>query len=250
MKTLLPAFLLCALPVAASADVIGFEAGAGAWNHDPSGEISYTDAGITGDEIDVADDLGLSDDSEAFYWLALEHPVPILPNIRVQGTALSTEGSGTVNARFGGTTYSEPVDSELVLDHTDVTFYWELLDNVVSLDLGLTARYIDGSAELASRTNPGKRDKVSFSGVIPMAYGDVEVSLPLGFSVGASANFLAVSDSEVSDLSARLAWESDLGLGVMAGYRVLNMTLDESDFDDFSSDVDMKGPYAAAFFHF
>lgn len=250
MKMRLPAFLLCALPAAASADVIGFEVGGGSWNHEPSGEIRYSDAGITGDALDVDDDLGLSDDSEAFYWLALEHPVPILPNIRVQGTALSAEGGGAVSARFGGTTYNEAVDSKLVLDHTDLTFYWELLDNVVSLDLGLTARYIDGSAEVASRSDPTKRDRVSFSGVIPMAYGDVEVNLPLGFSVGAGANFLAVGDSEVSDLNARLVWKSGLGLGVTAGYRVLNMTLDESDFDDFSSDVDMKGPYAAAFFRF
>lgn len=250
MKKLLPACLLLALPAWASADVIGFEIGGGVWNHDPSGTIQYSDGGVTGDELDVADDLGMSDDTEGFFWAALEHPIPILPNLRIQATALTTEGSDTLNANFGGDSYSEPVDSKLVLDHTDFTLYWEVLDNVASLDLGITARAIDGSAEVKSQTDPNKQDKIDFSGVIPMLYGDVAAALPLGFSVGANANFLAIGDSEVSDLSARVTWESSLGLGVAAGYRVMNMTLDENDFDDFSSDVDMKGPWAAAYFHF
>lgn len=248
-KTILPALLLTAAPFAASADTLGFTIAAGMWDHKPSGPIQYS-VGGTGDEIDVADDLGMESDTEGFFYAALEHPIPILPNIRVQRTALTSSGDATLTQSFtfGDTTYtaSSDVSSEIVLDHTDVTLYYELLDNWVNLDLGLTGRNLDGSVEISDGVTT---EKQAFSGWAPMIYADLAFDLPLtGLQVGVNGNALFYGDSEMSDYAARLSWESSIGLGVMGGYRQMTIKLD--DFDDVSTDVKEKGPFAAAFFHF
>lgn len=242
MKKILPALLLAAAPLTTYADTLGFTIGAGAWDHEPSGPVSYE-----GGDIDVANDLGMESDTEAFYYAVLEHPIPIIPNIRVQHTDLSSSGDGTINATFGGYPYHEEVSSELVLNNTDVTLYYEVLDTMVGLDLGLTARNLDGSIELVGKTT-GQTEKQTFNGWAPMVYGEASLDLPLGFQVGVMGNVLFYGKSEMSDYLARLSWESSLGLGVMAGYRQMTVELD--DFDDVSTNVKEKGPFAAAFFHF
>ena len=47
----------------------------------------------------------------------------------------------------------QQADISLDLTHTDATFYYELLDNVVDLDLGLLRRLFDGEAS-SDRRNP------------------------------------------------------------------------------------------------
>ena len=69
-----------ALPVTSQADMIlGVFAGAALWQQELSGEFSDSST-----VIDVGDDLGIDDDSNATFYVALEHFVPLIPNIRVE----------------------------------------------------------------------------------------------------------------------------------------------------------------------
>ena len=82
--------------------------------------------------------------------------MPLLPNIRLQHSDLNWSGNGWINAGtdLNGTPFvvAEQADISLDLSHTDATFYYEVLDNVVDLDLGITARLFDGEASLIGAT--------------------------------------------------------------------------------------------------
>ena len=134
--------------LAAADTVAGLYAGAGIWSAGPGGNIGGT-------TVDV-DALGLSSETNAFVYVALEHPVPALPNVKLQHTRLSSRGEALLSRRFRLDDVEflagETVSTELDLTHTDAVMYYELLDNVVSLDLGGTLRVFNGHARAASRS--------------------------------------------------------------------------------------------------
>ncbi len=240
--------LASATPLA-HADFIGIFIGAGVWDHAPSGTTQYQ-----GDELDVEQDLGLGGDTQSFGWLAVEHPLPLLPNLRLGLTRARNAGDAlvTTSFTFGGQTFtvSEQIASVVELDQQDATFYYEVLDNVVSLDLGIDVKRIKGTAEVTSRTT-GITEATSFDAWIPMLYGRADLALPLtGLSVGVEGAGIGYSGSSLTDLTARVAYETDTfpALGLELGYRRQNLTLD--DVDGVSTDIDLDGPFAAMYFHF
>ena len=234
-----------ALPVAAQADTLSFAIGGGIWDHDPSGYLRYI-----GDEIDVKDDLHLDKEQEGYIFATLEHPVPLLPNVRIQKTTVSTHGDGLVSTSFdyGGTTYTvgENIVTDLAMDQTDFIFYWELLDNVVSLDLGLNIKHLDGTATLEGSTSGTETS--SFDGYIPMLYGMVGASPVEGLYLGIDGSLIGASGSSISDITARVSYTTSFKLGVEAGYR--KMAVDLDDLDGHYGKVDFKGPFAGAYLKF
>lgn len=241
-RKLMTAACLAALAAPAPADTIaGVYAGAGLW---PVG--SGGDVGASAGDLDA---LGLSGETGAFAYVALEHPIPLWPNVRLQYTRLGTSGERTLTRRFRlhDVTFSagETVSTELDLSHVDAVMYYELLDNVVSLDAGLTLRLFNGHARAASRT---VSERVDIDLPLPMVYGRALVELPAGFTVGATAHFIGYGDNSLQDLSAHVAYglDSVVEVGVEVGYRRFALTLD----DDAQPDVTLDGPYAAVALHF
>lgn len=248
MKKLLSTACLAALAPLSQADtLLGIYAGAGIWNADYSG-----DAGV--DSIDI-NDLGLDDESNNFYYVALEHPVPLLPNIKLQHTEIDSTETGVISETFKlddvTFTASEQVVTDVDLSHTDAVLYYEILDNWVSLDAGLTLRSFNGDLSVASTNTPALAESVELDAVIPLIYVKAQFDLPLsGFSIGADANIVAYSGNTLSDASARIAYEfeSIVDLGLELGYR--HMALEVDDIDDLEADLTIDGPYAAVTLHF
>lgn len=245
MKKLCLTIALSTLPFASmAATILGFQVGTGNWDHSPSGTIRYQDGG-TGTSADLVNDLGLTSESEGYVYALLEHPVPLVPNVKIMNTSLSTAGTGTVSANFtfGGTVYTvnTPVTSNIRLDQTDYTLYYEILDNVVSFDVGLTLKEFDGEATINSVTAP-------ISGGLPMIYAAAEVVLPAGFAIGVEGNMLSLGDSEISDITAKVTYTSDYYLGVEAGVRTLTVKLDN--VDQVYSNIQFDGVFAGVFFKF
>lgn len=234
---------------AARADTIfGLYAGAGKWQQEYAGEVV---SGAEQLDVDLERDLDLDDERNTLLYLALEHPIPVLPNLRFNHTDISTSGENVLSETitFRGETFQtgDSVASDLELTQTDVVGYYELLDNVVSLDLGIGARWVEGHMEVVSTAGAGRAD---FDGALPMLYGRARIDLPLtGFWAGADAMGIAYDDHRLLDLSAQLGWESRIGLGAELGWRRLDLELDDVDDID-SADVEIEGPYAAINFHF
>ena len=118
----------------------------------------------TGD-ADVEDDLGYDDGRQTVIYLGLEHAVPVLPNLRLKHSTLSDEARGEVQNgfTFGGQPFvaTTNVVSSFDLDYTDLTLYYSPLDNVVKVDLGITARQIDAD----DAAIPGQRFHPTLPGV-------------------------------------------------------------------------------------
>lgn len=231
----------------AQADVLRFAVGAAAWDAEPDGDFQVED----NSRIDVEDDLGMGSETTGFVWARLEHPVPILPNIKVRYTPLDIEGDETLSREitFDDRTFAvrENVDSTLDMDMLDTALYYEVLDNIVSLDLGLNVKLVDGNATLRS-TSTGE-DRVDFTAPLPLLYAAVAAELPLtGLSAEAEISGLAYSDSKAFDALARLRYTFFFGLGLEVGYRTLVVDVDE--VDDVDVDVDISGFFAGAHFDF
>lgn len=239
--------VLCAtaLPVAADT-VFGVYAGVASWQQEVSGNVA---SGIS--NLDIEDDLGLDDDSNNMFYVALEHPVPAFPNIRVQHADISLGGdnvlSRTIEFNGNSFTVAEQVATDIDLSQSDAVLYYEVLDNYITLDLGLAARYVDGYVNVSSATSSASAD---FSGVIPMLYSQVRVDLPLtGLWVGVQAQGMAYDGNQLLDANAQLGWESSLGLGIEVGYRAFKLELDEFDEVD-SAEIDVEGVYFGLNYHF
>ncbi len=248
MKKLLGITCLAALAPLTQADTIfGVYAGAGLWQADYGG-----DTGV--ESIDV-DELGLEDEDNNFFFVAIEHPVPLLPNVKLQFMDIESRESATLSRDFTlddvTFTATDTVVTDLDLTHTDAILYYELLDNWISLDLGLTLRAFQGEAAVQSQTTTALQETVDLEAVIPLAYARAQFDLPLtGFSVGAEANLVTYSGNTLSDASAKIAYTfgSIIDLGVELGYR--RMTLEIDDIDDLEADLTLDGPYAAIVLHF
>lgn len=227
--------------------VFGVYAGAYSWKADYSGDINDTDADQT---ADLEDELGLSDESNSVFYIAIEHPVPVLPNVRVQHTALDSSSNGRLTSDFTfddvDFTASEAIQTDLDFTHTDLTLYYEVLDNWVNLDLGLTARVFDGEIRIEGA---GEVAQVDIDATIPMLYVATQFDLPLtGLSAGVGGNAIGYSGSTLLDLNGYVQYEFPFGLGLRGGYRTF--TLDLDDVDDIDSNLTLDGYYAALTFHF
>lgn len=234
----------------AGADIIGVRAGVNYWNYDISGTARYKTSNSAND-IDVNRDLGYDDGSAGYYYIAFEHPVPFLPNVRLTYTNLDEDSDGRLNQTvvFGNTTFfvNENVSSEFDLKQTDVTLYYSLLDTVANLDVGLTAKYIDGSATLSGALSGSENTDIS--GWVPLAYAGVGVDLPLtGLSVSADGSLVQYDGSKFYDFTLRASYQTPWFFGIDAGYRKLKLDLD--DFDDSFANVEFDGPFVGAYLHF
>ncbi|MBY5992969.1 TIGR04219 family outer membrane beta-barrel protein [Ferrimonas balearica] len=256
MKYAVTAVLLGLMAAPAQADFLGIYAGAGTFKGGSSGTLGQ-------DGIDVERDLGLSDDDSGFQgYIAFEHPVPLLPNIKVAAFSYDTDGRGelTQEFEFGGMLIPAGSQTNTVLDyqHTDITLYYELWDTGFDLDLGLTARQLDVTSEVAY--NVGIMDTSSgvaterFDEWLPMIYGAARVDLPLtGLYLAGEVNGTGYSGSSFIDYQVKLGWTFSLvalELGLEAGYRSLMLDLDEDDVGDLTTDIDIDGAFLNAVLHF
>ncbi|MFC6632348.1 TIGR04219 family outer membrane beta-barrel protein [Microbulbifer taiwanensis] len=239
---------------AASADtILGFDASAGVWMPSYTGNIGVDDFNT--------DEFSLAEDNVTFLQAALEHPIPLVPNIMVAHSGVETDGSAMLerDVTFGDETFSAntEVSANMDLTHTDATLYYEILDNWVNLDLGLTARQYDGALDVrqvcpedAACVAVLQEENIELSGVLPMVYGMARFDLPFtGWSIIAQGNGTGYNGDTLTDVTAKVRWDfmPVADFAIEAGYRM--MSLDVKELDDFQSDIEIKGPYLGLNLH-
>jgi outer membrane protein len=203
-------------------------------------------------DADVEDDLGYDDGRQTVIYLGLEHAVPVLPNLRLKHSTLSEEARGQVQNTFsfGGQTFNVAtnVASSFDLDYTDLTLYYTPLDNVVKLDIGLTARQISADFYIQEDGNPGNSGEESISEVIPLLHIGAYGKLPLtGFYATGEINAIGYDGNSITDMRAGIGWVSDFMLGVELGYSRLALDVD---VDNVIADLEVGGPYLALSLNF
>lgn len=229
-------FLILAAPLA-QADILGLGASVSYWDSDLSGNVAKDS-----NSVDVDDELRLDNDGNANAGLYLEHPVPLLPNVALSYTKIKQNGRGELAHQYDdvgpGAVYSE-----LDLEQLDLTLYYEVLDNWVNLDLGLTVRDFSGELQMQSRTSSTQSSRTEADAVLPLGYISARFDLPFtGASVGGSGNFISYSGDSMRDFNVYGQYRISV-LQLRAGYR--QIAVDYEDGDDVF-DVKLDGPFVSA----
>jgi outer membrane protein len=230
------------------ADFVGFQIRTSSWTPDYKGTVAL-DGASAGTPINIEDDLGFDDESHSDIWVKVEHPVPLIPNVRFVSSNLDASASSTVSGtiNYGDSTFNDGDDLNTRFDmsNTEFTLYYELLDNWINLDAGLTVRKYDGQSSI-STTGVSEQENLDFS--VPLLYVDARIDLPFtGFFVDSTLNTISVDDNSISDINVSLGYESDFGLGARLGIRTLDLEFDE---DDLDADLKFEGTYLNLFYHF
>ncbi len=227
------------------ADILGFSVGINYLNHDMKGEVRSPVA------ADGSVDIDFGDNNDVNFFVTFEHPVPFLPNIKLQQNNLQASGLIPVSNPNFLVGQAVLVDGDIDLSHTDIALYYEVLDNWVNLDLGLSAKYFDGYSRFQLQ-NQGQSiidDESDFDDWIPMVYARAQFDLPFtGFSVGATVEALSFDSNQATDLDLALKYQSKSGLGADLGYRSLDVDLKNS--NSFKSDLKTDGFYLGVNFNF
>ncbi|QOY52209.1 TIGR04219 family outer membrane beta-barrel protein [Candidatus Sulfurimonas baltica] len=243
--------LTCAAIVstAAMADIARVEVGAGAWMQTPEGTASYTDGVADGSYVSSK-----KDNTEGYAWLLLKHPVPVLPNLRLEYASLSDEG--VVSGQFkdfdvtvGSTTMSYD------MKQYDIIPYYNILDNTawITLDLGLDIKVIDISYAVAPVAGITGDLSGSETVAIPLLYARARVEIPTtDIGIEADVKYISFDSNTMYDVRVKVDYTMDfvpvIQPALEVGYRVQKIETDDT--TDSNLNIDFSGIYAGLVFRF
>lgn len=167
------------------AQATGVELGYAPWMQTNSGTID-------------GNPVSASSATPGMLWAELEHPVPMLPNLRYSNTGMSM-GDAT---------------NGLDLGMSDIILYWNLIDTVATVDIGGGVRYMNGSAVVATVSNaiPGAP--------VPVIYANLAGKIPgMGLTVGYRYTGLSSAGNSVSSTELYANYEIAYGLEATLGMR-------------------------------
>ena len=216
------------------------------WFPELSGVIRADDAGIVGTELNLKDDLDVDNESypviEVFAGIGKHHLSLGFYNLDYNGDTVLTK-----DIYFNGDLFSanERVVSRLMYDNYDVMYRYDLIDLENFLaggSLGLVARLMvfDGSASIASATVTSKED---FTAPIPMVGANFHVGILKDvLEARVLITGIEYSDNTAFDGQAEISLTPFPFLDIHAGYRFLNIDVEE---DDVKLDFENPGLYVA-----
>ncbi len=245
LKQLLLSLALAA-PFSATADILSFSVGGGAWNETPDGSYQKT-----GDpKVSVTDDLLWEKESQSYIFATLEHPIPMLPNIKVAQTKIEHDGNGNIPFTFNGIAFNGNIINDVSIESLDLYAYYEILDNVVSLDLGLDIRNLKIAYNIEAKAGPitTASESDSVSATFPMLYAMVGATPWPGLTISGELSYIAYSGNSISDFTAKIAYTTDYYIGLELGYRKQSYELD--DVSDIDADLSFDGVFAGAYLKF
>ncbi len=294
---LLTAAATCLWAPFAQADFIGVYGKAGVWNASFEGSVASvkdkTAREQRDQDIPTFSDRGFEEDNHNTGWIAFEHPIPFIPNLRLAYTALSSAYTSpgdisvdkATNIEVNGVQVTfdagQPIDTDMTFDVIDGTLYWELLDNVASLDLGITVRSMDGEftesidetiLPIVPQGTCSTPTRVSVSGILtvdgctrppqtsitpidiilPMLYGKVRFDLPFsGLYTAMTAQGISFDGNTMTDIDIEFGYLFNFTVmeaGFSVGYR--RAELKSKDLEGLFADASIDGFHTSLDIHF
>ncbi len=181
-----------------SAADLSMSVGGGIWNVASKGSIVET----VNQTLSVHDEL-YGDEKSGYLFAELRHPVPILPNVRLEYCAQESSGEGKSVALstpfLGSTTLSTTdVSSTLQMQQYDAVMFYRVLDNTmwVSMDLGLDLKYVTSEYKVDTLS----LDETSGS-LTPLVYVRSRMDIPhTGLGAEADMRYITDGSSTLSDM--------------------------------------------------
>ena len=241
------------LATCASADFTRVEMGVGAWDQKPSGTGSYTDTTTSATGSYVSHE---KKNTSTYAWLLIKHPIPIVPNLRVEYANIKDTGDVEGSFKDFVVPVGQLTTSSLELTQFDVIPYYNLLDNTfwTTVDVGIDLKVQESKldvAPIAGGVFAGYHDTKTV--VIPMVYARVRVQLPLNLGAEADVKYVTYSGSTVYDARAKVDYTLDfipvVQPALEVGYRVQKFDLSTDD-DKTKLNMEFKGFYAGLMLRF
>lgn len=254
-------------------NTVGLYVGTQIWQSELSGGVTKEDGLI---------EFNYKKEQQVIFFVAVEHPFPLIPNIRISRTNFDTSSQTSSTQEFSFTEDTSDIVHETLTDsdietrfnvsYIDYTLYYQLFDNrSFSLDLGLTARDFSGAITVTENVttvnnwsdifgnpytatrNDNFTNAIKTNDVEPMLYIASNIALPLsGLSVFAQGDLLLKGDNTISDYQVGLEYKlidrRMVGLNMTLGYRTVKMDFENSDDLFIASEV--KGAFIGLIAHF
>lgn len=220
------------------ADMLGAGVGTGIWTSGPVGTITTGSS-----EFDIEKDTGLETNNNNYVWAYFNHPVPLIPNVRLESTQVSSNGSGSQNVTYLNTTFTGNHETDLNLNQVDVLLYWGIPLPVVSLNYGFGAKQFTGDLTITDTDGNTSPETTDLDGTIPVGYLAAQAdipALPLSFSAD-----IKTLGSLYNDTTLKGRYDITgfgLKLGIEAGYRVQALKTDN--LGDIDVDLKIDGYFA------
>jgi len=257
MKKILTSLVTAAvIATTASADFARVEMGAGTWSQSPTGYATRTD-GSGSLSLDGTYTTAEDSSSEIYAWVLVKHPIPILPNVRLEYVSLSD--AGLTNGKVNGFQSTSNMPTTLDTKQYDIIPYYNILDNTawVTLDLGLDLKIVQSDTEIKNiGTGIPLAPTTSYSSsditVIPLIYVRGRVEIP-ATNIGLESDVKAITDgtNTVYDIRAKVDYTLDfipvVQPAIEVGYRVQQIKVDDG---DTQIDLNYSGVYAGLMLRF
>ena len=269
-KTAFAATIAALFTANVQADTVGLYLGGQMWQSEASGIFG---------EKNTLIDFNLKKEQQINYFIAVEHPLPLLPNARISSTTLDTTGKSNLTQEFsfGDETFQidDDVNGSFNVSYVDYTLYYQLLDNgLFSFDLGLSARDFDGAVTVTGKTiivttieeehldhthvteeisSSVTTGKIQTDDIVPLLYVASNISLPLtGLSVFAQGDFSLIDDHSLYDYQVGLSYglfdRRKVDFNLTLGYRAVKMEFEN--LDNLYTDLEFKGAFIGVIAHF
>lgn len=240
--------------------LIGFnvQAGGGLWM---SGMNTAT---ISDEASSTTANISLTNDNSLYGYIRFTHPIPLVPNLRVETLQFSTSGSASLTMDILGYSVSSTNQTlAITLNQTDYTVFWGagplslLTLGIIDLEWGIDVKMIDGSLSYPGITTG------AFTAPIPMAHLGAVVNIGaipvVGSFVDAKVMGYYRTIGLMTDMDIKVSYNLPIpvpivSFGVEVGYR--QQTLGTADASSLLStlgitsipsvDFDYSGVYFGA----
>ena len=215
------------------ADILSFGAGAGFWQENIGGYVKngdkinyFNNKSAEDDGDDNTGNLGLHNTVKPFIWAKIIHPLPFVPNVRLQYTRFDTSGDGVAvgsTKLFGvvEVSGSANVHTTLAMNSYDATFFYELKPVFADFEAGFGVNVLQGYSKVENKDN-GDTTEGNWVTPLPYLYARVETTPIFGISFETSARYLDVSAGHYYDYRGAVKYHLPLPIldvTTSVGYR-------------------------------
>ena len=244
----------------ASADFLSISAGAGLWQENISGYIQngdtinyFNNSSAEHDGNNNTGNLGLSNNSNPYFWIKLIHPMPLLPNMKFQYTKYDTSGHSDYiagNVKIGDVTINGAItnaNTSQTINSYDFTFFYEFKPVVADIEAGFGVDYWQGHTTIYGTSNGITQNWVDndWSVALPYVYAHAETIKLYGVSLLGNIKWASMGDNHHYDYMGAVKYTMDI-VGpvnpfIKVGYRYKDIKGKDG---DTTTELKYKGIFA------
>lgn len=222
-KKWIVAAILLMVSLPATADFLRIEGGVGIFNAEPGGSFESKNSGV---DLDLKD-AGIGTENDLYAWAYVKHPIPIIPNLRMEYLDL---------------THKPDLGGNFDVKELDGILYYNLFDNLffITLDLGIDVKYVETTGGTVGDT-----------ATLGLLYGRARIQ-PFDW-LGVEALLKATNYEDNKGYDARLKIDYTMSFvpvvqpGLELGYRIHKI---QYAIGDFINKAEYTGIYAGLMLRF